>query len=73
MSNTKTFAEEKIQKIRFLSLDHGTSHITLSIIESNPHRSMEVILSPIEANKIASDLMTRVAEISLGDHKGADY
>jgi len=64
MSNTRTFAEKKFQKIKFISIEHGLTSITLSIIESPPHKSMEILLSADEARAIATDLIGRIDEIT---------
>jgi len=63
MSNAKTFALTKIEKAKFVCLEHGQDCITLSIVESSPHKSMEILLSCIEAKKIVFDLSARIQEV----------
>ena len=65
MSNSTTFGETKIQKIRFIAVEHGVSHITLSIIESNPRMVMEMLLTANEAQKLAQDILRRYSELML--------
>ena len=67
MSNSKQFAEEIFAKRKFLSIEHGTSVISLDIIESPPHKSMGVLLSIKEAEKIVADLQERINEILEGE------
>ena len=64
MSNVKTFSLEEFKTIRFLSLEHGDSAITLSIVESNPHKSMEIMLGITDARAIMDDIGIRINEIT---------
>ena len=59
MSDTKAFGERTYEAINFISLEHGYKVITLSIIESSPHRSMSNLLEPDEAIRLAEDLIRR--------------
>jgi hypothetical protein len=69
MSDSKTFAEEHFDSIRFVSVGHGTEVISLHSHDYTDRKSAnrhEHLLSPADALELSADLNRRAHEIING-------
>lgn len=61
MSDTKAFAVHTYTQTEFISLEHGTKNITLTIYRSRESMCLEML--PTDARLLAEDLLRRANEI----------
>lgn len=64
MSDTAYFAHTRVSRPRFLSVEHGSSEVTITAFSDDRYRQpVDYTLGPDEAERFANDLLRRVAFI----------
>ncbi len=66
MSNATHYAEKKWTEMQWLTVEHGTEYVRLSVIHTTKG-TREVLLKPYEAKAFAEDILRRVTQIEAGE------
>ncbi len=66
MSNATHYGEEKWTEMQWLTVEHGTEYVRLSVIHTTKG-TREILLKPDEARTLAEDLLRRVTQIEAGE------
>ena len=64
MSDTKHFSGDEIRGNDFVSTEHGTARVIISCFDWRSGERTAVMLSPVEAIKLADDLYRRAQIVS---------
>jgi hypothetical protein len=66
MSNAKSYGQETVQTVRFLSVEHGLGAISITAFDGLQGVSVKIKMPPEEARKLVEDLLSRIADMEPG-------